>query len=100
MLGLALLGCLVATLFLSGVLGPARESQADPTQKVDIAYLYVTGEGATAKAWYDGVASAGIPVQDALDKFAKEGYEVARLTDNLRSQEDNVAFAILLQRKK
>ena len=98
LLGVAVLGGLVAAFVVTGLVGTPRETQAAPTTKVDIIYLFVTGEGATAKAWYDGVASAGIPVQDALEKFAKEGFEVARITDNLRSEEDAVSFAILLQR--
>ena len=93
----AVLGGIVA-FALAGLSGPARESNAAPGAGVDIRYIYVTGEGATAKAWYDGVPSPGVPVQSALDKFAEQGYRVARMTDNLRSTTDDVAFTILLQR--
>ena len=94
----ALLGGLVVALVLAGLPDGSRESHAAPAPQVDIQYLSVTGEGSSAKAWYDGATAAGVPLQDALDKFAKEGYEVARITDNLRSEQDSVAFAILLQR--
>jgi len=97
-LGGGLIAGLVIALVLLGLPGTPRESTAGPEQGVDIRYIYVTGEGATAKAWYDGAPSPGVSVQDALDKFGKEGYRVARLTDNLRSTEDNVAFTILLER--
>ena len=90
------LGAVVA-LVITGLPGSPRESTAagDPVQ---IAYIYVTGEGASAKAWYDGVPSPGVPVQSALDKYAKEGFRVARITDNLRSTADDVAFTILLEK--
>jgi hypothetical protein len=95
LLPFGLISLVVLAFLFGGLLG---ESTAAPESKVDIAFLYITGEGATAKAWFDGVASPGLPVQDALDKFSKEGYRVARTTDNLRSTEDAVAFTILLQR--
>lgn len=92
----AVLGAVVA-LTLSGLPGSPRVSEASDGP-VGIAYIYVTGEGATAKAWFDGVPSPGVSVQSALDKFAKEGYRVARVTDNLRSTADDVAFTILLEK--
>ncbi|MDA1194195.1 MAG: hypothetical protein O2894_03345 [Planctomycetota bacterium] len=97
LLGALLVGAIVA-LVLTGLPGSPREGIAAPTVTVDIAFVYVTGEGPSAKAWYDGVPSPGVGVQDALDRYAKLGYQVARMTDNLRSTEDNVAYTILLQR--
>jgi hypothetical protein len=44
-----------------------------------IAYLHVTGRGPTARAWYQGAPPSGVPVQDALDKFAADGYRTAAL---------------------
>ena len=93
----AVLGGVIA-LVVSGLPGSPRESVADPEKGVSIAYIYVTGEGSTAKAWYDGVPSPGVAVQSALDRYAKQGYRVARITDNLRSTADDVAFTILLER--
>ncbi len=94
--GAIVLGAVIA-LVITGLPGSPRESTAadDPVQ---IAYIYVTGEGATAKAWYDGVPSPGVAVQSALDRYAKMGFRVARMTDNLRSTEDDVAFTILLEK--
>lgn len=91
------LGAVIA-LAVTGLSDSPRTSEAAPEKGVSIRYIYVTGEGSVTKAWYDGVPSPGIPVQNALDKFAKEGFRVARLTDNLRSTSDDVAFAIVLQR--
>jgi hypothetical protein len=94
-----LLGALVLLVLLAGPRGALREGQAAPANtQVDIQYLAVTGEGSTAKAWYDGAAAAGVPLQDALDKFAKDGYRVARVADTLHTQTDSTSFAILLQR--
>jgi hypothetical protein len=98
LLGGGLVAVLVVAVVLLGLPGSPPESSAEPSKTVDIRYIYVTGEGATAKAWFDGAPSPGISVQDALDKFGEQGYRVAMVTDNLRSTEDNVAFTILLQR--
>ncbi len=97
-LGAGLVAGLVIAVVLLGLPGSPSESMAESGKGVDIRYIYITGEGATAKAWYDGAPSPGVSVQDALDKFGKEGYRVARMTDNLRSTEDNVAFTVLLER--
>ena len=81
--------------------GRATTEAGDPkTPKIDIAYVSVTGEGQIARAWYEGAPSPGVPVQDALDYFAKEGYRVVRLTDALRqtAKPDDGSFAILLER--
>lgn len=90
-LALAVLAAVVLT-------GRHEVSQADADAKVDIAYVFVSNEGPTAKAWYDGAPSPGVPVQDALDTFAKKGYRVARVTENLRATADQTAFVVLLQR--
>lgn len=73
-------------------------SHAAPEGKIDIVYLSVTSEGSTAKAWYDGGPSPGVPVQEALTKFADEGYKVAELSQDVRGNEEGVAYVILLQR--
>jgi len=81
--------------------GRSTTEAGDPKQqKVDIAYVAVIGEGQIARAWYDGAPSPGVPVQDALDYFAKEGYHVVRVTDTLRqtTKPDDSSFAILLER--
>ncbi len=49
-----------------------------------IAFLTITGEGATARAWYKGAPPAGVPVQDALDTFAADGYRVRNISPSQR----------------
>ncbi len=79
--------------------GPLPVSEAAPTSPaVDVAYLFVTGEGPSAKAWFRDAPSTGLPVQDALDRFTKQGYVAKLVTNELRSTSDSVAFAILLER--
>ena len=74
-------------------------SHAAPKETIDIVYISVTSEGSTARAWYDGGPSPGVLVQEALTKFAHEGYEVAELSQNVRATSDEgVAYVILLQR--
>ena len=95
----ALLGAAVVVLAVMVVAGRPPESRAGPGAKVDIAYLFVTGEGPSAKAWFKDAPSTGMPVQDALDRFAKDGYRAKLITDELRSTADAVAFVILLERQ-
>ncbi|MDJ0523601.1 MAG: hypothetical protein QNJ90_16140 [Planctomycetota bacterium] len=95
---LALLGVLVVALALLLVAGNHATSEAAPDGKVDIVYLFVTGEGPSAKAWFKDAPSTGLAVQDALDRFAKQGYHAKLITDELRSTADAVAFVILLER--
>ena len=92
----ALLVPVILGVWLVGRPGP-RPAEAS-AGKVDIIYLSVTSEGPTAKAWYDGAPSPGVPVQDALDKFGKEGYRVVAVTEDLRSTIESTAFVVLLQR--
>lgn len=93
LLGLAALAC-------AGVLLATRSapSEAADDARVDIVYVSVTNEGATAKAWYDGAPSPGVPVQDALTRFAREGYRVQAVTHDLRSAVSDTSFVVLLQR--
>ena len=91
------LGAVIA-FAITGLTDAPRSSEAAPERGVSIQYIYVTGEGATTKAWYDGVPSPGVAVQSALDRYAKLGFRVARMTDNLRSTTDDVAFTILLEK--
>ena len=94
-----LLAVAVLVLAVMVVAGNPASTQAEPSAKVDIVYLFVTGEGPSAKAWFKDAPSTGLPVQDALDRFAKEGYHAKLITDELRSTADAVAFVILLERK-
>ena len=94
----ALLGIAVVVLALVVVAGRPADTEAAPTGKVDIVYLFVTGEGPSAKAWFKDAPSTGMNIQDALDRFAKEGYRARLVTDELRATADDVAFVILLER--
>ena len=94
----ALLGVAVVVLAVMVVAGRLPHTSAEPRAKADIAYLFVTGEGPSAKAWFKDAPSTGLPVQDALDRFAKEGYRTKLVADDLRSTADAVAFVILLER--
>ncbi len=92
------LGIAVLVLALVLVAGRQQESHA-AGGKVDIVYISVVDEGPTARAWYDGAPSPGVPVQDALNKFAKEGYKVAEITLEVRREAaESSGFVILLQR--
>jgi len=92
-----------ALLVLGAILLAGRQQIGHAsTPKIDIVYVSVTGEGPAARAWYDGAPSPGLPVQEALSRFAKQGYKVAETTVDLRStvEVDAAAFVILLQREQ
>src|SRR5262245_9601084 len=61
-----------------------RGASADAA-KVRIAYLYVSGTGPQAKAWYDGGPPAGVQVQSALDRFTNDGYHFAAISSSGRT---------------
>jgi hypothetical protein len=52
-----------------------------------IVYLYVSGQGPQAKAWYSGGPPSGVPFQDALDTFAKDGFKYAAIASSGRPAE-------------
>ena len=90
LVGLAMV--VVALIVLTGRQQPSLAA----TPKVDIVYISVTEEGPSARAWFDGAPSPGVPVQDALNRFAKQGYQVAAVSEDLRNEINS--FVILLQR--
>jgi len=53
----------------------SRGADAEPNVAHRIVYLYVSGRGAQAKAWYDGGPPSGVQVQQALDTFAGQGFK-------------------------
>lgn len=89
-----------------------KAASADGPGNKKLAYIYVSGRGATARAWYQGAPPSGTPVQDALDKFTSDGYQFAAIsTGGLPAQfvsggsslspgdaALDAAFVILLQR--
>lgn len=61
-------------------LASSRGASAGDGTSHRIVYLFVSGSGPQAKAWYDGGPPAGVQVQTALDKFAQDGFKFAALT--------------------
>lgn len=58
----------------------SQAASADGPAGKRLAYVYVSGRGATARAWYQGAPPSGTPVQDALDKFTADGYAFAAIS--------------------
>lgn len=105
----------VAALTLAAVavgLALTKAASADGPGNKKLAYVYISGRGATARAWYQGAPPSGTPVQDALDKFTADGYQFAAIaTGGLPGQVVaggsslnpgdaalDAAFVVLLQR--
>lgn len=85
----------LSLLLAVGLVGLAwsRGAQADGSPGHRIVFLFVTGSGPQAKAWYDGAAPQGVPVQAALDKFAGEGFKYAAISSSGLSNMVNVGSA-------
>lgn len=77
-----------------------RDGQAAPPEKsVEIRYLNVSGDGPSARTWYDGAPPAGVPVQSALDTFAKQGFQVVEISQRLAVAAGEASiWTILLER--
>jgi hypothetical protein len=77
---------LVAALALIAVGAAAfsfgRGASADGAASQKIAYLYVSGKGPSAKAWYDGGPPAGVQVQAALNVFSAQGFKVTAISSS------------------
>ena len=58
-----------------------RGAHADSSDR-RIAFLYVSGHGAQAKAWYDGAPPTGVLVQSALDSFTRQGFKYAGISSS------------------
>ena len=78
-----LLGALALGLALLFTVG--TPSQAEEGQAGHIAYMSITGYGPNARAWFTGAPPAGTLVQEALDRFAADGYHVAEVRPYQRS---------------
>ena len=78
---LALLVAVLAGALISLFVLPARSSDADEKGSHSIIHISVIGEGTQIKAFYEGAPPAGSPLQDALTKFAQEGYSVSAVGD-------------------
>jgi hypothetical protein len=75
----ALWSLAVATLGAVAVVVLSRPSLAAPEAPYEMRFVSLTGEGSATKAWFEGAPPAGTRVQEALDRFAKEGFKYAAL---------------------
>lgn len=57
-------------------------SAADPAPPHRIVYLFVSGKGPQAKAWFDGGPPQGTQVQSALDSFVRDGFRYAAISSS------------------
>jgi len=89
---------LFLALFL--VLDSRRPGSAEPPETGNhIVYVSITGEGPSAKAWFDGATPTGVPVQTALDQFSAKGYRVAAVSEARERREGEVlVWLLMLQR--
>src|SRR5262245_13878275 len=79
----------------------ARGARADGPVENRIVFLYVTGKGPQAKAWYDGAPPSGVLVQAALDTFAKQGFHHRAIVSSAvpgSLSEPGADYVILLHR--
>lgn len=80
--------------------GARADERAAPAQ-VDLRYLAVNGDGPNARGWYDGAPPTGVPVQEALTTFAKEGFRVVEISQSfLITPSDPARWTILLERTR
>ena len=70
--------------------GPGA-SAADPAAPHRIVYVFVSGKGPQAKAWYDGGPPQGAQVQAVLDTFAKDGFHYAAISSSGVASRVNVS---------
>ena len=69
----------------------ARPGRAEDAYGYELRYVSLSGEGSTAKAWFEGAPATGAKVQEALDRFAKEGFRFASLSPAWRQGVVNVS---------
>lgn len=66
-------------------------SAADPAPAHRIVYLFVSGKGPQAKAWFDGGPPQGLQVQSALDSFARDGFRYVAISSSGVASRVNVS---------
>ena len=92
---LTLLGGLAVVAF------SARAEDRPAPRETDVRYLAVSGDGPNARAWYDGAPPTGVPVQEALNTFATQGFRVAEVSQAfVVSSAEQARWTILLQRSR
>lgn len=57
----------------------------------DLRYISITGDGGTAKAWFEGAPPSGTKVQEALDRFTREGFRLGAFSPAWRQPNVNVS---------
>lgn len=57
-------------------------SAADPAPPHRIVYVFISGKGPQAKAWFDGGPPQGVQVQAALDTFARDGFRYVAISSS------------------
>ncbi len=90
------LGALIALLGASW-LGP-NTADADGPKPQATKFLSITGEGPTAKAWYEGAQPSGVPLQQALERFNKDGFRVVAVTEPHPSGGSGYIWNILMEK--
>ena len=88
--------CIGAVVLFSPFANDGNPALAE--SEANVLFLSVTGEGPTAKAWYDEAPPAGVALQDALDKFAAEGYRVVKVVEPHVSTTGGFTWSILMER--
>jgi hypothetical protein len=87
-IGIAVASALVAAGVVA--LAGARRGEAEEPA-YELRFLSLTGEGSTTKAWYEGAPPSGVKVQEALDRFAQQGFRLAGQAPAWRQGQVNVS---------
>src|SRR5262245_41616008 len=88
------------------VLLASRTGSAEDATGYELRYVSITGEGNNAKAWFEGAAPGGARVQEALDRFTKEGYRLGTLSPAWRpsgvapAAGAETGYVLLLERRR
>lgn len=90
------LGALIA--LLGATYFGSASADADGAKPQATRFLSISGEGPTAKAWYEGAQPSGVPLQQALEKFNKDGYRVVAVTEPHPSGGSGYIWNILMEK--
>jgi hypothetical protein len=64
------------------VVAYGRAARVEAADAHKIVYLHVTGRGGNARAWFFSAPPSGVLVQEALDKFAGEGFHYVAISSS------------------
>lgn len=85
----------LAALGLLAVLGvsllASRGTAQAEEERTGLRFISISGDGSNAKAWFEGAPASGMRVQEALDRFAREGYRFAGLQPSWRAAQVQVS---------